>query len=305
MNWTALGWLLMLGAIWGASFLFIKIGVSQMGPMTFATARVLIGSGLLYIFCRLNRAPWPRDARVWGRFAVMGALGILVPFAAISWGTQFIPSGLSAILNASMPLFTVIIAMVWGDEGASLTRVLGVLLGFVGIALLTLPELQGGIRAALLGEIAIVLASLSYAIAIVYARGVLRDQPPLVASFGQVSMGCLFFLPLALLERPWTMSPSTEAIGAMIAIGALGTAVAYVIYYRLLQSVGATMTSIVTYIVPVFGVFWGRVILSEHLSWHAFAALGLIFAGLGLIRRAPPQKIESSERTLVGKEGHV
>ncbi|MBN1401075.1 MAG: DMT family transporter, partial [Anaerolineae bacterium] len=130
MDWTALAWLLMLGAIWGASFLFIKIGVSQMGPMTFATGRVLIGSILLYLFCRLSRVRLPRKPRVWGRFAVMGALGILVPFASISWGTQFIPSGLSAILNASMPLFTVIIAMAWGDEGASLTRVLGVLLGF-------------------------------------------------------------------------------------------------------------------------------------------------------------------------------
>ena len=287
MTWNAIALLMLLGSIWGGSFLLIKIGVSEMGPMTFATARVIIGAALLFLFNRIAGNRLPRDPRVWGRFLVMGVLGILVPFASISWGTQFIPSGLSAILNASMPLFTLIIAVIWGDELASWPRALGVLLGFAGIGLLTWPQLQRGMDAALLGELAIILASLSYAIAIVYARRAIKGQPPLVASLGQVTAGAVLFVPLALSESPWTQTPSLTAIWAVIAIGVLGTAVAYIIYYRLLQSVGATATSLVTYIVPVFGVFWGWLILGERLSWYAFAALGMIFAGILLVNKVP------------------
>jgi drug/metabolite transporter (DMT)-like permease len=283
MTWNALALMMLLGAIWGASFLFIKIGVSEMGPLTFATLRVIIGSLLLYLFSRIAGNDLPRDRRTLGRFLFMGALGILVPFAAISWGTQFIPSGLSAILNASMPLFTFIIAVIWGDERATWARAAGVLIGFAGIVLLTWPKLRGGLEAALLGELAIILASISYAVAIVYARRAIQGQPPLVASLGQVAMGAALFVPLALLESPWQQRPSMAAIGSVVAIGVLGTSVAYVIYYRLLQSVGATATSLVTYIVPVFGVFWGWIVLDERLSWHAFAAFGMILAGMLLI----------------------
>ncbi|MFH1086347.1 MAG: EamA family transporter, partial [Chloroflexota bacterium] len=229
----------------------------------------------------------PREPAVWGRFAVMGAAGILVPFAAIAWGTQFIPSGLSAILNASMPLFTFLIAIAWGDERASVRRAVGVLVGLAGILVLTWPQLRGGVQASLLGELAIILASASYAVAIVYARHALRGQPPLMASLGQVSTGFALLLPVALLERPWQMAPSARALGAVVALGVLGTALAYILYYRLLQQVGATGTSIVTYIVPVFGVFWGWVVLGERLSWHAFAALALILCGMLLINRLP------------------
>lgn len=291
MNTTYLGLLLLLSAIWGASFMLIKIGVGEIGPLTFATLRVLIGSLSLAVALRVTRQKAPTSPRIWRRFAVMGALGITIPFGAISWGTQYIASGLSAILNAAMPLFTVILAAVWGDEKFTLKRVLGVLLGFGGIVVLTWPKLQGGLGASVWGELAIVLAALAYAVAIVYARHHLTGQAPIVASFGQVTMGCLLFIPFTLaFEQPFAVMPSLKVIGALLAIGVLGTGVAYIIYYRLLSGLGATGTSLVTYVVPVFGIFWGWAILNERLGWHAFAALGMILVGLLLVNNLPLRK---------------
>ena len=288
MPLAALLQLILLGAIWGASFLFIKIGVSEIGPLTFATMRVLIGALTLLVVLGARRQKLPRQRQVWGRFLVMGAIGTALPFVAISWGTQYIDSGLSAILNASMPLFTCIIAALWGDESMSVTRLGGVLCGLVGVALLTLPQLEGGLHIGIVGELAIVAASLSYAVAIVYARHALSDQPPLTASFGQVGSCLLMLLPLSLVaERPWLYHPSSKVVVSLLAIGIFGTGVAYILYYRLLRQIGATGTSLVTYIVPLFGIFWGWTILGERLSWHAFAALLLIFVGLLLVSRRP------------------
>lgn len=284
MTYSLLLSLLLLSAIWGASFLFIKIGVATIGPFTFATLRVLTGALTLLVAVIATRQKLPREFRTWRHFAFMGVFGILLPFAAISWGTQYIPSGLSAILNATMPLFTVILAALVGAERLVLRRVLGVLLGFAGIVVLTSPQLKGGVvQASLWGELAIVLASLSYAVSILYARHNVVHQPPIVTSLGQVSMGCLFLIPLSLAEKPWTFSPSTAAIAAVLAVGILGTGIAYILYYRLLQGLGATGTSLVTNIVPVFGIFWGWLILGERLGWPAFVALATILGGLVLV----------------------
>ncbi len=287
MALSALGELLLLGAMWGASFLFIKIGVSDVRPLTFATLRVLIGSAVLLGVIALRRLPLPRGKRLWGRLMVMGAVGIVIPFGAIAWGTQYIASGLSAILNATMPLFTFGLAVLLGDEPLSLRRALGLVVGFLGITVLTWPKLQAGIRSEVWGQVAIVIASLSYAVAILYAKRRLAQEPPLLTAFGQVSMGAALFVPLALAELPWQQTFTSRAMGAALAIGVIGTALAYILYYRLLREIGPTATSLVTYIVPLFGIFWGRIILGEVLSWHAFAALGLIFISLILVNGLP------------------
>jgi drug/metabolite transporter (DMT)-like permease len=287
MPLSSLSLLFSLGAVWGASFLCTKIGVTDLGPFTFATLRVLIGALVLLAVILLRRQAWPRDARTHGHFAFMGLLGITIPFAAIAWGTQYIASGLSAILNATMPLFTFVLVVLLGDEGLSWRRAVGLLIGFLGIVVLTWPKLQAGIRSELLGQLAIVVASLSYAVAIIYARRHLTHQPPLVTALGQVAMGCLFFAPLALAEAPWAQSFTWRAMGAASIVGVLGTGVAYIIYYRLVRDIGPTGTSLVTYIVPLFGIAWGWAILSEALSWHAFVALALIFAGLIFVNGLP------------------
>lgn len=287
MSLTQLSLLLVLGAMWGASFLCIKIGVTDLSPFTFATLRVMIGSAVLWATILLRRQPWPRDIRTHGNFAFMGLVGITIPFAAIAWGTQYIASGLSSILNATMPLFTFVFVVILKDERLSWKRLFGLLIGFLGIVVLTWPKLQAGIRSELLGQLAIVVASLSYAIAIIYARRHLTHEPPLVTALGQVAMGVLFFLPLSLAEAPWQQSFTWRALGAASIVGVLGTGVAYIIYYRLVRDIGPTGTSLVTYIVPLFSIGWGWAILRETLSWHAFAALGLIFIGLIFVNGLP------------------
>ncbi|MHB0857301.1 MAG: DMT family transporter [Anaerolineae bacterium] len=283
MHLVHFGLLLLLSAIWGASFLFIKVGMAEMGPMVFATLRVLVGSLVLLGIVLARREKLPRDGRTWGRFALMGIFNALIPFYAIAWGTRQIPSGLSSILNATMPLFTVILAALWGGERLTVARSAGVLVGFGGILVLAWPQTQGGVQASLLGQMAVVAGALSYAVATVYARRKLVGHPPLVASLGQISTGFLFCVPFAVAEGLPTRMPSLQVILSLLALGVLGTAVAYLIYYRLVRETGATFASAVTYINPLFGIFWGWLLLGERLPWNAFAALALILVGLLLI----------------------
>lgn len=280
---TYVGLLALLSGIWGASFLFIKVGVAEIGPLTFAMLRVLIGSLVLLIIIGLRRERIPTDRASWSRYAFMGLFGILIPFGAIAWGTQYIASGLSAILNATTPLFTFVIAFLVGSEQVAFRRVVGLLVGFGGILVLTLPRLAGVAQSSLGGELAIVVASASYAVAVVYARRHLTNQSPLVSSLGQVSAGWALLMPFSLLERPWTFAPSTKALLALLALGIVGTGIAYIIYYRLIAGLGATGASLVTFVVPVFGVFWGWLLLRERLAWNAFVALAMVMVGMVLV----------------------
>jgi drug/metabolite transporter (DMT)-like permease len=288
MSLGSYGSLLLLGAIWGASFLLIKIGVSEIGPMTLAMLRIAIGATVLGAVLALRRERLPRARRTWAHLAIMAALGVALPFAAISWGTQHIASSLAAILNAAMPLFTFSIVALLGSEPTGLRRLLGILLGFAGILILVL--LVGGLQVSLLGQLAIVLAALSYALAVVYANRHLMAESPLHTSFGQLTLAALMLAPMALAETSWRAAITYRSLGAVMLLGVLGTAIAYLIYYGLIRQAGATFTSLVTYITPVFGVFWGRLILSERLTWNAFAALGLILGGLLLVRGRPTRR---------------
>ncbi len=300
MNYGYFVLLMLLGSIWGASYLFIKIGVSELGPLTVAMARTLAGSLMLLAIVALRREKLPRRAREWLRFSGAGLLNAFIPFTLLAWGTQFIPSGLSAILGATMPLFTFVLAILLDGERLTMGRALGMIISFGGIIILTAPQLvQGGLKAGLWGQGACILASLSYALAIIYARRNLKGYSPLVASLGQVGTGWMLLFPFSLLDKPWAYSPSSRAVLALLALGALGTGVAYIIYHRLIQTAGATAASVVTYITPVFGVFWGRVVLGERLGWNAFAALLVIFAGLVLINnpsRTRPARAAVGER---------
>lgn len=283
MNLLNLGLQMLLGIIWGASFMFIKVGVAEIGSFAFPWLRVLIGAVVLYLVIRLRGKQIPSDWRTWRLFAVQGTLGIALPFAALAWGSQYIPSGLSAILNATMPMFTYVIAVLTGSEKLRAGSALGLLIGLAGILVLTLPKLQPGMQASLWGQIAVIAGSLSYALSAVFAKRFLAGQSPEFTSFGQLSSAFVLLTPLALAQRPWAIRPSAGAIVSLLVLGIVGTGFAYLIYFRLIRAVGATGTSLVTYISPVFSIFWGWVILQERLSWHAFVAFGLILLGLLLV----------------------
>ncbi|MHB9033584.1 MAG: DMT family transporter, partial [Anaerolineae bacterium] len=223
----------------------------------------------------------------WRPFVFLGVFNVLVPFGLIAWGEKSIPSGIAAILNASMPLFTLLLAVTFDKEQITLGRIIGLLFGFAGILVLTVPKLAAKEEASILGELAVIVAVISYSVSTVYARRHTRHVNPLTASFGQISMGFVWLLPFALSEKPWTLTPSLKAILAVVAIGVLGTAIAYQIYFRLVHEGGATLASLVTFISPLFGILYGRLVLQEPIHWTALAGLACILASILLIRGAP------------------
>lgn len=278
--------LLVLGSLWGASYLFIKVIVVEVPVMTLVTGRLALAASILWLLLFATRRPLPRGWSLWKRYAVMGLLNGAVPYTLISWGEQYIPSSLAALLQATMPLFTVLLAtLAASDEGLSVPKVFGVVVGFVGVGILMLPDLRQGLQVSLLGQLAIVASSLSYASAGIFARTRMRGQPPLASTAGQLTMGALFTLPLGLLfDWPLSLSPSVPAAGSWLALSILGTVVAYVIYYALIERTSATFVSTVTYIIPINGLLLGALVLSEPITLTVIGSSALILLGVLLVR---------------------
>jgi drug/metabolite transporter (DMT)-like permease len=283
----SLFWLFLLGAIWGSSYLFIKVAVAEVPPLTLVAGRLVLAAAILWIVLLAARQSMPRSRRLWGVFAVMGLLNGALPYSLIFWSEQHISSGLASLLQSTMPIFTVLLGhFLARDERLTPGRVAGVIAGFVGVGLLMLPDLQRGAQANLLGQLAMIASSVSYAGAALVARSWLRGQPALVSTTGQLTMGAIWIVPLCLLvERPPLALPSAPALGSWLALTLLGTVVAYIIYFRLIERTSAAFVSTVTYIVPVFGLILGALILGEPLSLMLVISAGLILAGVLLVRR--------------------
>ena len=284
------GVLFLLGSIWGASYLFIKVAVAVLPPATLVSGRVIM-AGLvswLVLSSRGLRLPDTRDA--WVNFAVMGLLNGAVPYSLITWGEQSIDSGLAAILIAAAPIFTVIFAQfLLHDERLTLPKTAGILLGFLGVVVLIGPDALAGARDNLRGDLAVVLAAVSYGAAFIFTRLRLRGVPPMAATTGQLIAASVWMLPITLvLDRPWTLrlaltTQTLAAVGSLVTLAVLGTSLAYLMYYWLIAQVGATQASLVTYISPFISLVWGALFLGERLTLAAFVGFGLILLGLALI----------------------
>lgn len=297
--------LFILGTIWGTSFLFIKIVVGEVPPMTLVAGRLGLAALTMWGFLRLRGVPFPRDRRLWRLFAVTGLLNGALPFTLISWGEQYISSGLAALLQSTTPIFTIILAhFLTHDDRFTGKKVFGIVLGFTGVGLLMWPELRSGLQASVWGQLAIVGSSVSYALATIFARQRLHGEAPLVAAAGQFTMGFVYILPLSLLiERPFNLSPSWAAIASWVTLALLGTVVAYGIYYVLLQRTNATFTTTVTYIVPINGLLLGALILGEQLHPGLFISLALILSGVLLVRINGDKKRGQANLAKVGELG--
>jgi drug/metabolite transporter (DMT)-like permease len=280
-------WLLILGGLWGSSYLFIKVAVAQVPPLTLVAGRLVLAAAIMWVVLAAARQAMPRSRRLWAAFAVMGLLNGAVPYSLIFWSEQHISSGLASLLQATMPLFTVLMGhFLMRDERLTAGRVAGVVLGFAGVGLLMLPDLRQGAHANLLGQLAMVASSVSYAGAALVARSRLRGQPALVSTTGQLTMGAVWTLPLSLLvDGPLGRVPSLPAVGSWLGLTILGTVIAYVIYFKLIERTSAALTSTVTYIIPVFGLILGALVLNEPVSLTLLVSLGLILAGVLLVRR--------------------
>lgn len=299
--------LLFLASLWGPSFLFIKVAVAEIPPITLVLARVGIAAVLLYLVLRLQGHNLPGPSRIWGHIAIVALFHNSLPFVLLSWGEQHIDSAIASIVNGTTPIFTILLAhMLTTDDRLTSTKVVGVTLGMLGMVLLVAPSLVGGVEATTLGLLAVIAVSASYGLAMVYSRKHLRGMEPLVAPTGQFLLATLYLLPLVLLiDRPLTLSaPSTQAIASLLALAVFGTALAFIVYYRLIESADASYVSMVTYLVPVFGVILGVLILGERLSWNAYVAFAMILIGVMIVNglfQGWTKRIRAQTRSLIDR----
>jgi drug/metabolite transporter (DMT)-like permease len=278
--------LLALSVLWGGSFFFFKVLVAELPPFTVVLGRVGLAALALNVFLTLRGGRMPSDPRLWGAFLVMGLLNNVAPFALIVFGEIRISSGVASILNATTPIFTILAAhALTSDEKLSWAKAVGVGFGFAGVAVLMGPGLLAGFKGSdLVGEGACLLAALSYGLAAIYGRR-FKGLPPLTVATGQITAGAFVLAPLALLvDRPWTLPvPSTQVWLALVGISLFSTALAYILYFRILATAGATNLLLVTFLLPVSAMGLGVFVLGEQVTWPALAGMALIGLGLAAI----------------------
>ncbi|KQT59818.1 MULTISPECIES: DMT family transporter [unclassified Aureimonas] len=278
------GMLLLLSVLWGGSFFFTGIAVRELPPLTIVFLRVALAAVILLAALRAIGLPMPKSRSVWMAFFGMGVLNNVVPFCLIVWGQTHIASGLASILNATTPLFTVVVAHgLTTDEKMTGGRLAGVLLGLLGVVVIIGPAVLGTFGTNVLAQIAVLGAALSYAFAGIYGRRFKRmGIPAMATATGQVSASAIMLLPMVLVvDRPWTLPmPHMTTWAAMIGIAALSTALAYVLYFRLLASAGATNLLLVTFLIPVSAIVLGSLVLGETVQVKHVA--GMLCIGLGL-----------------------
>ncbi len=279
--------LLLLGAIWGASYLFIKVAVADIPPFTLVAVRTGVAALALLVVLRLKHEPLPRTRRALLPLVALGISNGVIPYTLITWGEVHISSGLAAILTAAMPLFTILIAHFWThDERLTPIKILGIVVGFLGVIVLFLPDLRNGIQIEFWGELAVVVAAASYGLATVIAHKFMDGVSHVVAATGQLTSAALFMIPLSLVfDNPLSLRPSLLAVGSLLVLTLVGTSFAYILYYWLIEHTGATRTSLVTYLIPITGIFWGAALLGEVIEWEAVVGLLLIIVGIGFVNR--------------------
>ena len=287
-QWTTL---VILSILWGGSFFFVEVAVAALPPFTIVLLRVGLAALALHLFLVARGAPVPFDLRLWGAFLVMGFLNNVVPFSLLAWGQIQIASGLASILNATTPIFTIVVAhFLTSDEKMTGGRLAGVLIGFGGVAVMIGPAALAGLGANLLAQLACLGAALSYGFAASFGRRFVRmGVSPVQTAAGQVTASTLILLPLSMtVDRPWTLpAPGMDAVASVVALALLSTAVAYILYFRLLASAGATNITLVTLLVPVSAILLGASILGERLEPEHIAGMVLIALGLAFIDGRP------------------
>ena len=271
------GLLLALAAIWGSSFLFIKLGVEEVEPAVVVLGRLLVGV-LVLLPVVVARGSLPDFRAMWLPFVVLGALNNALPYWLLAFAETRIDSGLAAVMQASAPILTVVLATrIDPSQRVRGLRLVGIALGFVGVALLVGVQ-QGG---QLVGALAVLGTATCYALSVLYAGRAVRRVPALQVTSGQLTMGVLLAAPAALLQLP-SEAPPAKAIAAIVALGVLGTGVAYVLYFTLISRAGASRAILVTYLVPGFALVYGALLLDEPVTASALAGLALILGGTAL-----------------------
>jgi drug/metabolite transporter (DMT)-like permease len=289
---------ILLGAIWSSSFMWIKIAMREVGPVTLVAFRAVFGLLFCIVVILIQRASLPRNLKEWLPLLMIGIINIAIPFFLISWGELHIDSAVTSILDATVPLFTILIAhFLLQDDKITLPKVIGLIIGFVGIIVLMSKDI-GTSPNSLLGQLAIIVASIFYAISAIYIRkttqdvsGILRSAGPLVSASAVMWLGALVF------ESPVQIPQLGITWVALLFMGVLGSGLAFVMAFYLIHEIGPTRLSMVTYLFPLGGVILGVTFLNEQLTWQVFAGALLILSSLVVANWEPKKQKLSAEAT--------
>ncbi|BCH53570.1 DMT family transporter [Agrobacterium vitis] len=279
--------LLILSVLWGGAFFFSKVALAELPPFIVVLARVAIAALALFIYLRATRQAIPIAIGTWVAFFCMGLLNNLIPFSLLFWGQTQIASGLASILNATTPIFSIIVAhFLTTDERMTLNKLAGIVLGFMGVALLMAGNAFSSHALPFLALLACLAAALSYGFAGVFGRRFRRmGITPATSAFGQTMATTIMMIPIVLLiDTPWLLvMPSGKVIAALIGLGLLSTALAYIIFFHILAVGGAINSSLVTLLIPVSAILLGSLFLGEVLAINHSVGMALISVGLLLI----------------------
>lgn len=282
-----------LAMFWGPSFLFSKIAVEDITPVTLAALRISIGAALLYVILKLKKISIPNDLRLWKHCFIFGVFANSLPFILFNYSLLTIPTSLSAIINGTTPVLTILLANLFlEDESITWQRGIGIIIGSSGFLVLFLPSLFGiPMEFNIKGIFLTFLASNCYAIAMVYAKRYLNNVPPLIVPLMQLSSSICYLLPLAfLLESPLEslQNASLPALASLLGLAVLGTTLAFSLYYRILVRQGPTALSMVTYLLPIVSTILGMVFLKEKIGLQFSIAAALILCGVLVVNKVPP-----------------
>ncbi len=275
------GLILLLSIVWGGSFFFAKVAVNEITPLTIVLCRVGFAALALLAFLRLTGKKMPSSPGLWVAFIIMGALNNLIPFSLIFWGLKYIESSLASILNATTPIFSVVLThMLTREERLTGNRITGALIGWVGVAVLIGLESLKGFGVHVIGQVAVLGGAFSYALAAIYGRRFKKIDPVVVAT-GMLCGSTIMMIPMTLIvEQPWNLTPGIITWAAILGLSVISTSLAYILYFRILATSGPTNLLLVTFIIPVIAILLGVMVLGEKLGWNDFGGMTLIFLGL-------------------------
>jgi drug/metabolite transporter (DMT)-like permease len=298
---SSLAQLVMLGMLWGSSYLYIRLAVEGISPLMVVASRLFFGAVLLFAVIWLWRLSLPRNRTLWLNLVIMAIIGNVIPWTLISWAGQHIDSGVSAVLNSTTPLFTILFTVAaFRSERLTVPRVTGVILGFAGVAILTGTGVTAITSASLQAQGAVIFSSICYGLAFAYARRYVSGDPIVLAGC-QILLAFLIILPFTLaFGDPLGSDLTPTRIGAILALGLLTSGVAYILYYRLIRDVGATMASYATYLIPVVGLILGRLVLSESIGTQSIIGVVFILSGLAIattLHRDTPRNVGRETET--------
>lgn len=273
-----------LATLWGASYTFIKLGIETIPPVTLIAGRTILAGAVLLLILRARGIRMPRERATWGRFTVQACLNSAIPFTLIAWAEKSVDAGLAVILNSMTPVFTFLITALWvRHESTTSRKMTGVIIGLAGTSVIVGAQAFAHVGQELLGQLAVVLATICYAGAAIFGKS-FKDLDPMVPAAGSLVAGAALLIPVSLVvDRPWTLAPSETSLLGLTGLALFSTAAAFAIYFRLIRTLGSVGATAQAYLRAPIGVAIGAYFLGERLPPTAWIGLGCILVGVALM----------------------